>query len=78
MRRLALLVALSLFATLALVPTANAGHVGPCWHEYVEVTLEFTLQHRSFKEYGSDVGGCVDGTIYWLGLACERICDSLA
>ena len=62
----ALLVGLALVATLAFVPTANAGHVGPCWHEYAEATLWFAFDHRSVKQLGWDVGGCVDGTLWWI------------
>jgi hypothetical protein len=66
MRRLALLFAVSLMATVAVVPTANAAHVGPCWHEYAEAVLWFALDHRSAKQLGSDVGGCIDGTVYFV------------
>lgn len=78
MLRTTLLVGLALLSALALAPVAAADHVGPCWHQYVEAGLAFALDHRSAKQLGADVGACVDGTIDWLGIACERVCDTLA
>ena len=67
MFRTTLLVAAALlFTTVAIVPTANAGHVGPCWHEYIEAALWFALDHHSVKQLGWDVGGCVDGTVWYV------------
>lgn len=74
MLRTTLALALSLVAALAIVPSADADHIGPCWHEYVEAGLAFALDHHSAKQLGMDVGACVDGTIDWLGIACESVC----
>lgn len=66
MLRTTLLVTAALLAVVAVAPTANAAHVGPCWHEYAEAVLWFALDHRSARQLGSDVGGCVDGTVWWV------------
>lgn len=66
MLRTTLLVTIALAASIAVVPSANASHMGPCWHEYAEAALDYALNHHSAKELGSDVGGCVDGTVWWV------------
>lgn len=66
MLRTTLLLAVAAFAVLSVVPTANAAHMGPCWHEYVEAGLDYALVHHSAKELGSDVGSCLDGTVWWI------------
>lgn len=56
-----LLAAALLAAALALpaVPTANAGHVGPCWHEYAEAVL-YSIG-KSPKDMLFTIGGTVSG-----------------
>ena len=66
MHRTILLVSAALFVALAAAPTANADHMGPCWHQYAEAGLAFALDHHSAKQLGSDVGGCIDGTVWWI------------
>jgi hypothetical protein len=65
MRRLLLLLAATAFLTLSAVPSANAAHMGPCSHEYAEAALGFVFDHGA-KNLGQAVGGCIDGTVWWL------------
>lgn len=70
MRPLVLLAAFSILITLA--PVANAGHVGPCWHEYVEIALYGAVNAQP-KYITQGYVSCVNGTGAWV---CDTIsCD---
>lgn len=54
-------------AALALpaLPTAQADHIGPCWHEYVEVVLYSIGQSpkQILWNVGDTVHACLDNPV---------------
>ena len=56
------LVVAALAAALVLpaLPLATADHIGPCWHEYIDVVLYSVGQGASPKQLLMNVGDTVD------------------
>lgn len=72
--RLLLLASALLLTTLAVVPAANAAHVGPCTHEFGEIVI-YVATTKDVRNGVTYTGYCANSYVWW---ACDTIrCDRI-